>query len=54
MFGTKDSYVINLITKNNSKLNIKVSDITRSSSISSGMKLLNKTDIILKARLILQ
>lgn len=54
MFGTKDSYVINLITKNNSKLNIKVSDITRSSSISSGMKMLNKTDIILKARLILQ
>lgn len=54
MFGTKDSYVINLITKNNSKLNIKVSDITRSSSISAGMKLLNKTDIILKARLILQ
>lgn len=54
MFGTKDSYVINLITKNNSKMNIKVSDITRSSSISAGTKLLNKTDIILKARLFIQ
>lgn len=54
MFGTKDSYLINLVTKN-SKLNIRVSDIARSSSISSGVKLLNlKNDVILKARLIFQ
>ena len=52
MYGTKDSYVINLITKN-SRLNIRVSDITRSSSVSSGVKILNmKGDIILKSRLI--
>ena len=54
MFGTKDTYLINLVTKN-SKLNIRVSDIARSSSISSGVKLLNlKNDVILKARLIFQ
>lgn len=54
MFGTKDTYIINLVTKN-SKLNIRVSDIARSSSISPGVKLLNlKNDVILKARLIFQ
>lgn len=54
MFGTKDTYLINLVTKN-SKLNIRVSDIARSSSISSGVKLLNlKNDVILKARLVFQ
>ena len=52
MYGTKDSYVINLITKN-SRLNIRVSDITRSSSVSSGVKIINmKGDMILKTRLI--
>lgn len=54
IYGTKDSYVINLVTKN-SKVNIKVADIARSSSISAGVKLLPmKNDIILKSKLIVQ
>lgn len=54
IYGTKDSYMINLVTKN-SRQNIRVADITRSSSISQGVKVISmKGDIILSARLIMQ
>lgn len=54
IYGTKDTYLINLVTKN-SRLNIRVADITRSSSISSGVKVLNmKGDIILRSKVIVQ
>lgn len=54
IYGTKDSYMINVVTKN-SRQNIRVADITRSSSISQGVKVISmKGDIILRARLIIQ
>lgn len=53
IYGTKDSYTINVVTKN-SKLNIKVADIPVSSSVSGGVKVLNmKGDVILRTKLLI-
>lgn len=54
IYGTKDSYMINTVTKN-SNTNIKVADIPVSSSVSGGNKILNmKGDTILRTKLIVQ
>lgn len=54
IYGCKDSYVLNVVTKN-SRVNIRVSDIPVSSSVSGGTKVLTmKGDLILRTKLIFQ